>query len=63
MRATDSTVQAVTRRAARDVEDTLNRALANPGQARRAAELLRELAGLLLRPAPQRPSGERTVAR
>lgn len=55
VRAADSAVQAITRRAARGIEDALNRALADPGQARRAADLLQELAGLLL-PAPQEPA-------
>lgn len=43
-----ATVQAITRRAARSIEDTLSRALEEPGQGRRAAELLDELAALLL---------------
>jgi DNA-binding MarR family transcriptional regulator len=50
VRAADGTVQAITRRAARSIEDTLGHALADPGQARRAADLLQELAGLLLPP-------------
>jgi DNA-binding MarR family transcriptional regulator len=50
VRATGSTVEAVTRRAARSIEDTLSRTLADPSQARRAADLLQELAGLLLPP-------------
>lgn len=50
VRATGSTVQAITRRAARSIEDTLSHALADPDQGRRAAGLLQDLAALLLRP-------------
>jgi DNA-binding MarR family transcriptional regulator len=53
VRAADSTVQAVTRRAARSIEDVLGRTLADAGQGRRAADLLQELAALLLLPAPR----------
>lgn len=54
VRAADATVQAITRRAARSIEDTLSHALEDPGQARRAAELLDELAALLLPPDPRK---------
>jgi DNA-binding MarR family transcriptional regulator len=50
VRAADSTLQAITRRTARSIGDTLSRTLADPAQARRAADLLQELAGLLLPP-------------
>jgi DNA-binding MarR family transcriptional regulator len=56
VRAADATVQAVTRRAARSIEDVLSRTLANPGQARRAAGLLQELAELLLPPTLRKES-------
>jgi DNA-binding MarR family transcriptional regulator len=52
VRATDATVRAVARRAARSIEDTLSRTLADPGQASRAAALLEELASLLLPASP-----------
>lgn len=50
VRAADATVQAITRRAARSIEDTLSRTLADPSQARRATDILTELAALLLPP-------------
>jgi DNA-binding MarR family transcriptional regulator len=62
VRAADSAVQAVTRRAARSIEDTLSRALGEPGQARRAAGLLQELAALLLSPAPGKDSQQAATA-
>jgi DNA-binding MarR family transcriptional regulator len=56
VRAADSAVQAITRRAARSIEDTLSHTLADPGQARRAVGFLQELAELLLPPTPRRAS-------
>jgi DNA-binding MarR family transcriptional regulator len=56
VRAADDTVQAITRRAARSIEDTLSRTLEDPSQAGRVADLLRELAALLLPPGPRKGS-------
>jgi DNA-binding MarR family transcriptional regulator len=56
VRAADATVQAITRRAARSIEDTLSHTLEDPSQAGRAADLLRELAALLLPPGPRNGS-------
>ncbi|MFI6495850.1 MarR family winged helix-turn-helix transcriptional regulator [Nonomuraea typhae] len=43
----DSALQAITRRATRSIDEAIGRAIADPGKARRAADLLEELAGLL----------------
>jgi DNA-binding MarR family transcriptional regulator len=56
VRAADAAVQAITRRAARSIDDTLGHAIEDPGQARRAAELLDELAALLLPPGASKGS-------
>jgi DNA-binding MarR family transcriptional regulator len=56
IRAAGATVAAISRRAARSIEDTLSRTMEDPGQARRAAELLDELAALLLPPDPRKAS-------
>ncbi|MEU6430065.1 MarR family transcriptional regulator [Microbispora sp. NPDC046973] len=44
----DEALQAITRRAARDIDQVIGHAVTDPVQARRAAELLEELADLLL---------------
>jgi DNA-binding MarR family transcriptional regulator len=48
VRVADGALHAITRRAARSIDDTIGRTIADPAQARRATELLEELAGLLL---------------
>ncbi|TQS29894.1 MarR family transcriptional regulator [Microbispora sp. KK1-11] len=44
----DEALQAITRRAARDIDQVIGHTIADPAQARRATELLEELADLLL---------------
>ncbi|WP_432931491.1 MarR family winged helix-turn-helix transcriptional regulator [Microbispora sp. CA-135349] len=44
----DEALQAITRRAARNVDQAIGRTVTDPAQARRATELLEELADLLL---------------
>jgi DNA-binding MarR family transcriptional regulator len=46
----DVALRAITRRAARDVHDVISSAIDDPERARRATDLLEELAALLLRP-------------
>ena len=41
-------LHAITRRAARSIDDTIGRTIDDPGQARQAIDLLEELAGILL---------------
>jgi DNA-binding MarR family transcriptional regulator len=48
VRIADGTLHAITRRAARSIDDTIGRTVTEPDQARRATDLLEELAGLLL---------------
>jgi len=48
VRVADGALHAITRRAARSIDDTIGHAIADPGQARRATGLLEELTGLLL---------------
>jgi DNA-binding MarR family transcriptional regulator len=48
VRIADGTLHAITRRAARSIDDTIGRTITEPDQARRATDLLEELAGLLL---------------
>jgi DNA-binding MarR family transcriptional regulator len=48
VRVADGALHAITRRAARSIDDTIGHTIADPDQARRATELLEELAGLLL---------------
>ncbi|MEV1176082.1 MarR family transcriptional regulator [Nonomuraea sp. NPDC049784] len=48
VRVADGVLQAVTRRAARSVDQVIGRAIGDTGRARRTAELLEELAGILL---------------
>jgi DNA-binding MarR family transcriptional regulator len=48
VRVADGAVQAITRRAARSVEQVISRTIGDPGQACRTTELLEELADILL---------------
>jgi DNA-binding MarR family transcriptional regulator len=48
VRVADGAIQAITRRAARSVDQVIGRTIGEPGQARRTTELLEELADLLL---------------
>jgi DNA-binding MarR family transcriptional regulator len=48
VRVTGGAIQAITRRAARSVDQVISRTIGEPGQARRTTELLEELADLLL---------------
>ncbi|TDC09691.1 MarR family transcriptional regulator [Nonomuraea longispora] len=48
VRIADAALQAITRRAARRIDQVLGRTIDDPAQARRATELLEELADLLL---------------
>lgn len=48
VRVAHGALRAITRRAARSIEDTIGRTIADPGQARQAIDLLEELAGILL---------------
>lgn len=48
VRVADAALQAITRRAARGIDLVIGRAVGDPAQARRATELLEELADLLL---------------
>jgi DNA-binding MarR family transcriptional regulator len=48
VRIADGTLHAITRRATRSIDDTIGRTITEPDQARRATDLLEELAGLLL---------------
>jgi DNA-binding MarR family transcriptional regulator len=50
VRVADGALHAITRRAARSIDDTLSHTIADPDKARRTADLLDELAVLLLRP-------------
>jgi DNA-binding MarR family transcriptional regulator len=48
VRIADQALQAITRRAARDIDQVIGHTIGDPAQARRATELLEELADLLL---------------
>jgi hypothetical protein len=48
IRVTDGTLQAITRRAGRGIDEAIRHAIPAPDQARRVAGLLEELAALLL---------------
>lgn len=48
IRVTEGTLQAITRRAARGIDETIQHSIPAPDQARRVADLLAELAALLL---------------
>lgn len=48
VRVADGALHAITRRGARGVDETIGQTIADPARARRAADLLEELAGLLL---------------
>lgn len=48
VRVADGALNAITRRAARGIDETIGRTISDPDRARRATSLLEELAGLLL---------------
>lgn len=48
VRVADGAMQAITRRAARSIDEVIGRTISEPSQARRTTELLEELADLLL---------------
>lgn len=48
VRVAEGALQAITRRAARSIDQVIGHTIADPGQARRTRELLEELADLLL---------------
>jgi DNA-binding MarR family transcriptional regulator len=48
VQATDATVRAIARRAGRGIDDTIRRAVDDPGEARRVTAMLDELVHLLL---------------
>ena len=48
VRVADGAMQAITRRAARSIDQVIGRTIGDPGQARRTTELLQELADILL---------------